>query len=111
MTNPLERIQHIQTAITKINKYTKRGRRRFDREEETQNSIVYYLQIMGEAASALPLEFRNLHPGIPWRSMINMRNKLIHHYDGIDLDIVWETATVGIPDLAVKILSILEDNS
>ena len=111
MTDPLERIQHIQTAITKINKYTKRGRRRFDREEETQNSIIYYLQIIGEASSALPLEFRNLHPEIPWRSMINMRNKLIHHYDGIDLDIVWETATVGISDLAAKIRAILEDNS
>ena len=109
MTDSLERIQHIQTAITKIGKYTKRGRRRFDKEEETQNSIVYYLQIMGEAASALPLEFRNLHPEIPWRSMINMRNKLIHHYDGIDLDIVWETATVGIPDLAFKIQAILEN--
>jgi uncharacterized protein with HEPN domain len=46
------------------------------------------------------------HPEVPWRSMINMRNKLIHHYDGIDLDIVWETATVGIPDLAVKIQAI-----
>ena len=111
MTDALERIRHIQTAITKINKYTKRGRRRFDREEETQNSIVYYLQIIGEAASAIPLEFRNLHPEIPWRSMINMRNKLIHHYDGIDLDIVWETATTGIPDLATKMQDILEDNS
>jgi uncharacterized protein with HEPN domain len=100
-----------QIAITKINKYIKRGRRRFDREEETQNSIIYYLQIMGEAASALPLEFRNFHPEIPWRSMINMRNKLIHHYDGIDLDIVWETATVGIPELAAKIQAILEDKS
>ncbi len=43
--------------------------------------------------------------------MINMRNKLIHHYDGIDLDIVWETATVGIPDLAVIIQALLEGKS
>lgn len=43
--------------------------------------------------------------------MINMRNKLIHHYDGNDLDIVWETATAGIPDLAAKIQAILEDIS
>lgn len=41
MTDPLERIQHIQTAITKITKYTKRGRRRFDKEEETQNSSYF----------------------------------------------------------------------
>ncbi len=43
--------------------------------------------------------------------MINMRNKLIHHYDGIDLDIVWETATAGILDLGAKVQAILEDNS
>ena len=39
--------------------------------------------------------------------MISMRNKLIHHYDGIDLDVVWETATVSIPDLKLKIDAIL----
>lgn len=68
MTEPLERIQHIQMAITKIQKYTKRGRRRFDREEETQNSIIYYLQIIGEASSALRLSseiFILRYPGDP----------------------------------------------
>jgi uncharacterized protein with HEPN domain len=100
MTDTLDRIQHIQEAIIKIIKYTKR-------EEETQNSIIYYLQILGEAASAIPQDFRDRHPEIPWRPMISMRNKLIHHYEGIDLDVVWETATVSIPDLKPKIDAIL----
>jgi uncharacterized protein with HEPN domain len=102
-----DRLQHIHDAIIKIVKYAKRGRRRFDREESTQNSIIYYLQIIGEAASAIPLDFRNRHPEIPWRQMISTRNKLIHNYAGIDLDIVWETATTSIPDLELKIKAIL----
>lgn len=109
MTDALDRLGHIREAITKIIKYTKRGRRRFDREEATQNSIIYYLQIIGEAASAIPQEFRERYPEIPWRQMISTRNKLIHNYEGIDLDIVWETATISIPDLKPKIDAILED--
>ena len=108
MTDALDRIQHIHEAVTKIIKYTKRGRHKFDREKETQNSIIYYLQIVGEAASAIPQDFKDRHPEIPWRPIISMRNKLIHHYDGIDLDVVWETATVSIPDLQSKIDAILD---
>lgn len=111
MTETLDRLKHIDEAISKIANYTKRGRRRFDREEATQNSIIYYLQIMGEAANAIPLDIRNRHPEIPWRTKINMRNKLIHNYDGIDLDIVWETATSNIPVLATKIQAIIEEES
>jgi uncharacterized protein with HEPN domain len=107
MTDTLDRLQHIQEAIIKIIKYSKAGRSKFNQEEETQNSIIYYLQIIGEAASAIPQDFRDLHPEIPWKPMISMRNKLIHHYDGIDLDVVWETALVSIPDLKIKIDEIL----
>lgn len=57
MTDSLDRIRHIHEAISKIIYYTKRGRRKFDREEQTQNSIIYYLQIVGEAASAIPQDF------------------------------------------------------
>jgi uncharacterized protein with HEPN domain len=111
MTDSLDRIHHIHEAISKIISYTKRGRRKFDREEQTQNSIIYYLQIVGEAASAIPQDFRDRHPEIPWRPMISMRNKLIHHYDGIDLDVVWETATVSITDLKPKIDAILDEEA
>ena len=108
MTDTFDRLKHIHDAIIKIRKYTKRGRPRFDREEGTQNSIIYYLQIIGEAASAIPHDFRDRHPEIPWRQMINTRNKLIHNYEGIDLDIVWETATTSISDLQPKIDTILD---
>jgi uncharacterized protein with HEPN domain len=59
MTDTLDRVQHIQEAIVKIMKYTKRGRSQFDREEETLNSIIYYLQILGEAARIQRLPSRD----------------------------------------------------
>lgn len=108
MTDTLDRLRHIEESIIKIINYTKKGRRRFDREEATQNSIIYYLQIIGEASNAIPLDYRNLHTQIPWRSMISMRNKLIHNYDGIDLDIVWETATLSIPNLLGEIRTLID---
>ncbi len=108
MTDTFDRLSHIHDAILKIAKYVKRGKRRFDKEEGIQNSVIYYLQIVGEAASVIPQEFRNSHPEIPWRQMISTRNRLIHHYDGIDLDVVWETATTNIPELEQKIAAILK---
>jgi uncharacterized protein with HEPN domain len=72
MTDTLERVQHIQEAIIKIMNYSKRGRSKFYSEEETQNSIIYYLQILGEAASAIPQDFRDHHAEIPWRPMISI---------------------------------------
>ncbi len=108
MTDTFDRLSHIHNAILKIAKYVKRGRRRFDKEEGVQNLVIYYLQIVGEAASVIPQEFRNSHPEIPWRQMISTRNRLIHHYDGIDLDVVWETATTNIPELEQKIAALLK---
>ena len=107
MRDSFEQLRRIQDAITKIAEYARKGRPRFDKEEEVRLSVVHYLQIIGEAASTIPQDFRDRHPEIPWRPMISMRNKLIHHYDGIDLDIVWETATLSIPDRKPKIDAIL----
>lgn len=108
MTDTFDRLNHIHEAIMKIMQLTKKGKRRFDREEEIRLSIIYYIQIIGEAASTIPLDFRNSHQEIPWRQMIAMRNKLIHHYDGIDLEVVWETATISIPQLKPLIFALLK---
>ncbi len=107
MTDTSDRLKHIYDAILKIKLYVKKGRSKFDHEEEIRLSIIYYIQIVGEAASSLPQDFRASHLEIPWRAMISMRNRLIHHYDGIDLDVVWETATVSIPALESRIAALL----
>lgn len=72
-------------------------------------ALVKLLEIIGEAASAIPIEFRTAHPTIPWRAIIGMRNRLIHGYFDIDTDIVWDTVTRNLPPLIPALERVLED--
>ena len=62
-------------------------------------SIIKAIELIGEAASRVSKESRDLHPEIPWAVIITMRNRLIHAYFDIDLDRVWDTVTDDLPPL------------
>ena len=62
------------------------------------DAVVRNFEIIGEAAKNIPDNVKSLHRQIPWREMSGMRNKVIHEYFGIDLDIVWKTIQ-GLPGL------------
>lgn len=64
-------------------------------------------ELIGEAATRLPAELREANPSIPWRQIISMRNWLIHGYDGIDTDILWDVLEHHAPELGPKIDEIL----
>ena len=66
---------------------------------QLQDSIIRRIEIVGEAAGRVSPQFRESHPEIPWGEMIGMRNRMIHGYDDIDLDIVWNTTQESIPVL------------
>ncbi|MDE3089880.1 MAG: DUF86 domain-containing protein [Chloroflexota bacterium] len=70
---------------------------------KTQSSVLYQLTVMGEAVKRLSSEFRVQHADIPWSLMAGMRDHLIHGYDVVDWDEVWNTATRDVPDLLVKL--------
>lgn len=72
-----------------------------------QSAIIRQIEIIGEATKRLSITFRNAHPEIPWRSMAGMRDILIHAYDHVDLDEVWNTVTLAIPDIIQKIKSLI----
>jgi uncharacterized protein with HEPN domain len=71
-------------------------------------SMVHLLEIIGEAARSISSECREIHSEVPWKKMIGMRDRLIHGYFDINLDIVWETVTEDLPPLIVQIESILK---
>ncbi|MGI8925632.1 MAG: HepT-like ribonuclease domain-containing protein [Tepidiformaceae bacterium] len=73
----------------------------------TQNVIIRELEVIGEAARHLPERFRDAHPDVPWRTMVAMRNILIHAYPDVDLAQVWQAATVAIPRLLVYLEPLL----
>ena len=64
-----------------------------------QDSVVRRLEIIGEAAGRISLNFRRRHPEIQWSEIRGMRNRMIHGYDNIDMDVVWDTAERDIPNL------------
>ena len=72
-----------------------------------QLGLVRLVEIVGEAAASIPKDQRTKYPEIPWQDVVGMRNKLIHEYDRIDLDILWDTITVELPDLIETLHAIL----
>ena len=75
------------------------GEKGFLSDTGLQDSVVRRLEIIGEAAGRISPKFRARHPEIPWHDMVGMRNRLIHGYDDIDLEIVWNTVRQRLPEL------------
>jgi uncharacterized protein with HEPN domain len=71
--------------------------------------IIRFFDIIGEAAKHVPDDFRDEYPGIPWRKISGLRDRLIHDYPGVNLKYVWTLATVEIPILHQQIGDILTD--
>ncbi len=78
-------------------------------DEKTQDAVVRNLEIIGEAAKNLPSELRKSHPSVPWRDMARMRDRLIHHYFGVNLDVIWEIITSDLPDVTPQIEGIIQE--
>ncbi len=76
---------------------------------KTQSAVVHQLLVIGEATKRLSDELRAAHPEIPWRYISGMRDHLVHGYDAIDLDEVWNVLKRDLPDLLEKIKSLLPD--
>lgn len=75
----------------------------FEQDLMRQSAVMRQIEVMGEATKRLSEEFRTNHPTIPWRSIAGMRDILIHAYDHVDLNEVWNAATVAVPALILQI--------
>ena len=74
-------------------------RQEFLRDTQIQDSVIRRLEIIGEAAGRISPGFCDTHPEIQWSEIRGMRNRTIHGYDDIDMDIVWDTVERDIPHL------------
>ena len=75
------------------------GREQFEQNAEKQDAVIRRFEIMGEAARRLSPEVQAALPEIPWRFVTGMRNILIHDYDEVNLNIVWDAAQRDLPPL------------
>jgi uncharacterized protein with HEPN domain len=108
LREPRQRLLDMLEAISAIERYLDRGRAAFERDELLQGWFVRHLQVIGEAARALPERVRAMAPDIPWPKIIGMRNVLVHGYFEIDTVIVWEAATRDLPALKHSIEGLVE---
>ena len=70
---------------------------------KTQSAVLHQLLVIGEAVKRISPEFRAAHPEVPWRLIAGTRDKLIHFYEGVDLEEVWKMVTSDLPDLISRI--------
>lgn len=76
-----------------------RSRPSFTADDIRYLAVLHLIQALGEAASRTSAAFRGVHPDIPWAEVIGMRNRIVHGYDDVNEDLVWETATEGVDQL------------
>lgn len=108
--DPTDYLRDIAENAAKAEAFTAR----VDFDEFLANEMRAYatiraLEIIGEAVKQVPAELRDKYPEIPWRAIAKMRDKLIHHYFGVNLGVVWKTVTEDIPPLKQVVEQILQE--
>jgi uncharacterized protein with HEPN domain len=99
----------ILEAVQRARSYTAgQSYEQFLADTKTQDAVIRALEILGEATKRLSSSLRESHPEIPWKSMAGVRDKLIHDYFGVNIDIVWQIVRDQLPTLAEQVAAALE---
>lgn len=103
-------LQHILDSIQRIEEFMQDlDAKNFLKNELVQSAVIRQIEIIGEAAKNLPKEFTNEHKNVPWSEIVGTRDKMIHHYFGVDVALVYDLTKKEIPELKRKIRKILND--
>lgn len=105
-------INDILNSIEEVNEFTAdMSYDDFFRDKKTTNAVIRSLEVLGEAARKIPDDLRSKAPNVPWDKMTGMRNKLIHEYFGVDLEIVWAVIKEELPPLSSHLKKLLSELS
>ena len=102
------RLRHMLDAAREATQMAQgKSRADLDADRQLNLSLVRLLEIVGEAASRVPVGERASYSSIPWMQIVGLRNRLIHGYDNVDFDILWEIVTQDLPPLIAELEKIL----
>lgn len=102
-------LKHILDAIATTEKYTKDvSIEEFEENTLIRDGVIRQIEIIGEAVKNLSGNFKESRKEVPWKDIAGMRDKLIHEYFGVDLDLVWETVKNDLPQLKKQITKMLK---
>ena len=73
-------------------------------------AVIRAVEVIGEAAARVSEETRLQYPHIMWKNIVGMRNRIVHNYNNVNLDIVWQVASQNLPELEQQLAIILNDN-
>jgi len=107
--DPVDFLMDILDSIEKIEDFVEGFNfEEFSKDTKTIYAVIRALEIIGEATKNLPNSLKVEHPEVPWRDMAGFRDKVVHGYFGVDLEVVWDTAIDDAPSLKPLIAKILD---
>lgn len=103
-------LEHIQDAIGKIHRYVAgKSEADFMADDLVQDGVIRNLEIIGEAVTKLSPELKATHSDVLWGEISGMRNRLIHGYISVNLQIVWDTVEKVLPEFLAEVESIRQE--
>jgi len=99
-------VQHILECLARIESYTKAGRAEFMASSLIQDGVIRNLQTLGQSVLKLSDTLKAAHPEVDWKSIIGLRNVLVHDYLGVSVIRIWEIVERDLPDFKAKVLTI-----
>ena len=100
-------IEHILDSINAIEEFSKNmNKEKLTSDRLKQSAIVREIEIIGEAVKNISESLKNKHPEIEWKEIAGTRDKMIHHYFGVDINIIWDIIKINLPDLKENMLKI-----